>query len=139
MSLKFKLLSTISFICLAIVLTFVGVYALTDLNFSVGGDITYTAPTGEQQGYAVNFEKGIKQASIFEINVYINDEKVLTGDQSVLWDKSFTDVYEVKIEVRDCMGGTLEFLGNDGTKYSTTWDTLIIKITKDIVFTVSAK
>ena len=29
---------------MAIVLTFVGVWALTDLDFTVGGDITYTAP-----------------------------------------------------------------------------------------------
>ncbi len=39
-----KILSTISFIAMAIVLTFVGVWALADLDFTVGGDITYTAP-----------------------------------------------------------------------------------------------
>ncbi|MBO5022269.1 MAG: hypothetical protein J6C53_02185, partial [Clostridia bacterium] len=44
MTKTFKILSTISFIAMAIVLTFVGVWALTDLDFTVGGDITYTAP-----------------------------------------------------------------------------------------------
>ena len=48
MTTKFKILSIISFIALAVVLTFVGVWAVTDLNFMVGGDITYTAP--EQAG-----------------------------------------------------------------------------------------
>ncbi len=47
MSTKFKILSTISFIALAIVLTFVGVWALTDFDFVVGGNITYTAPASE--------------------------------------------------------------------------------------------
>ncbi len=42
-----KILSAISFIAMAIVLTFVGVWALTDLDFTVGGDITYTAPEPE--------------------------------------------------------------------------------------------
>ena len=44
MTKTFKILTTISFIAMAIVLTFVGVWALTDLDFTVGGDITYTAP-----------------------------------------------------------------------------------------------
>ena len=44
MTTKFKILSSVSFIALAIVLTFVGVWALTDLDFTVGGNITYTAP-----------------------------------------------------------------------------------------------
>ncbi len=47
MTIKFKILSAISFISLAIVLTFVGVWAVTDLDFSVGGNITYTAPVEE--------------------------------------------------------------------------------------------
>ncbi len=47
MTKTFKILSTISFIAMAIVLTFVGVWALTDLDFTVGGDITYTAPAPE--------------------------------------------------------------------------------------------
>ncbi len=47
MTTKFKILSTISFIALAVVLTFVGVWALTDLDFIVGGNITYTAPESE--------------------------------------------------------------------------------------------
>ncbi|MBO5022207.1 MAG: leucine-rich repeat domain-containing protein [Clostridia bacterium] len=47
MTKTFKILSTISFIAMAIVLTFVGVWALTDLDFTVGGDITYTAPEPE--------------------------------------------------------------------------------------------
>ncbi len=47
MTKTFKILSTISFIVMAIVLTFVGVWALTDLDFTVGGDITYTAPEPE--------------------------------------------------------------------------------------------
>ncbi len=45
MTKTFKIFSIISFIAMAIVLTFVGVWALTDLDFAVGGDITYTAPT----------------------------------------------------------------------------------------------
>ncbi len=44
MTTKFKILSAISFVALAIVLTFVGVWALTDLDFIVGGNITYTVP-----------------------------------------------------------------------------------------------
>ncbi len=44
MTKTFKILSAISFIAMAIVFTFVGVWALTDLDFTVGGDITYTAP-----------------------------------------------------------------------------------------------
>ncbi len=44
MSKTFKIFTAISFIAMAIVLTFVGVWALTDLDFAVGGDITYTAP-----------------------------------------------------------------------------------------------
>ncbi len=44
MTTKFKILSSIAFIALAIVLTFVGVWALADLDFTVGGNITYTAP-----------------------------------------------------------------------------------------------
>ncbi len=44
MTKTFKIFSIISFIAMAIVLTFVGVWAITDLDFSVGGDITYTAP-----------------------------------------------------------------------------------------------
>ncbi len=44
MTTKFKILSSVAFIALAVVLTFVGVWALTDLDFSVGGNITYTAP-----------------------------------------------------------------------------------------------
>ncbi len=47
MSIKGKILSTISIFALAIVLTFVGVWALTDLDFTVGGNITYTAPVVE--------------------------------------------------------------------------------------------
>ncbi len=47
MTTKFKILSSISFIALAIVLTFVGVWALTDLDFTIGGNITYTAPEPE--------------------------------------------------------------------------------------------
>lgn len=47
MTKTFKILSTISFIAMAIVLTFVGVWAITDLDFAVGGDITYTAPVPE--------------------------------------------------------------------------------------------
>ncbi len=47
MTKTFKILSAISFIALAIVLTFVGVWALTDLDFTVGGNITYTAPEPE--------------------------------------------------------------------------------------------
>ncbi len=47
MTTKFKILSSISFIALAVVLTFVGVWALTDLDFAVGGNITYTAPEVE--------------------------------------------------------------------------------------------
>ncbi len=43
MTKTFKIFSIISFIAMAIVLTFVGVWALTDLDFAVGGDITYTA------------------------------------------------------------------------------------------------
>jgi hypothetical protein len=42
-----KIFTAISFIAMAIVLTFVGVWALTDLDFTVGGDITYTAPVDE--------------------------------------------------------------------------------------------
>lgn len=41
---KFKFFTTISFVCLAIMLTLVGIWAVTDLDFAVGGDITYTAP-----------------------------------------------------------------------------------------------
>ncbi|MBO5022603.1 MAG: hypothetical protein J6C53_03935 [Clostridia bacterium] len=64
MTKTFKMLTTISFIAMAIVLTFVGVWAITDLDFSVGGDITYTAPEpkgpiitmGEYQGEAVEWK-----------------------------------------------------------------------------------
>ncbi len=49
MTTKFKILSSISFIALAIVLTFVGVWALADLDFTVGGNITYTAPEPEPE------------------------------------------------------------------------------------------
>ncbi len=56
MTTKFKILSSISFIALAIVLTFVGVWALTDLDFTVGGNITYTAP--EQSGEPVYITMG---------------------------------------------------------------------------------
>lgn len=41
---KFKFFTTISFVCLAIMLTLVGIWAVADLDFAVGGDITYTAP-----------------------------------------------------------------------------------------------
>ncbi len=44
MTKTFKILSAISFIALALALTFVGVWALTDLDFTVGGDITYKVP-----------------------------------------------------------------------------------------------
>ncbi len=44
MTKTFKILTAISFIALVLALTFVGVWALTDLDFAVGGDITYTAP-----------------------------------------------------------------------------------------------
>ncbi len=47
MTKTFKIFSIISFIAMAIVLTFVGVWAITDLDFAVGGDITYTAPEPE--------------------------------------------------------------------------------------------
>ncbi len=64
MTTKLKILSTISFIALAIVITFVGVWAITDLNFAVCGDITYTAPEpkgpiitmGEYQGEPVEWK-----------------------------------------------------------------------------------
>ncbi len=64
MTKTFKILTTISFIAMAIVLTFVGVWAITDLDFAVGGDITYTAPEpkgpiitmGEYQGEAVEWK-----------------------------------------------------------------------------------
>ena len=41
---KFKILYTTMFVCLAMVLTLVGIWAVADLDFAVGGDITYTAP-----------------------------------------------------------------------------------------------
>ncbi len=44
MGIKFKIVSMLSFVALAIVLTFVGVWAIADLDFVVGGNITYTAP-----------------------------------------------------------------------------------------------
>ncbi len=56
MGLKGKILSSIAFMSLAIVLTFVGVWALTDLDFIVGGNITYTAP--EQVGDPVYITMG---------------------------------------------------------------------------------
>lgn len=64
MTTKFKILSAISFIAMAIVVTFVGVWAITDLDFSVGGDITYPAPEpkgpiitmGEYQGEQVEWK-----------------------------------------------------------------------------------
>ncbi len=53
----FKIFTAISFTVMAIVLTFVGVWALTDLDFSVGGDITYTAPkTEETKGYTITLQ-----------------------------------------------------------------------------------
>lgn len=64
MTTKFKILTSITFIALAIVLTFVGVWAIADLDFAVGGDITYIAPEpqepiitmGEYQGEKVEWK-----------------------------------------------------------------------------------
>ena len=50
MGVKYKILTTITFICMAIMLTLVGIWAVADLGFAVGGDITYEAPKG---GYSV--------------------------------------------------------------------------------------
>ncbi len=47
MKTRTKLLTLISLLCLTMVLFMVGVWALTDLDFAVGGDITYTAPEPE--------------------------------------------------------------------------------------------
>ena len=44
---KTKILSLASLIALSIVLTLVGIWAVADLDFAVGGDITYTAPAPE--------------------------------------------------------------------------------------------
>ncbi|MBO5022389.1 MAG: leucine-rich repeat domain-containing protein [Clostridia bacterium] len=45
MSVKNRILSIISIFALAIMLTLVGIWAVTDLDFTVGGDITYKVPT----------------------------------------------------------------------------------------------
>ncbi len=47
MRVKGKFLSIASILALAIVLTLVGVWAVADLDFIVGGNITYTAPEPE--------------------------------------------------------------------------------------------
>ncbi len=47
MGIKNRILSIVSIMALAIILTFVGVWAVADLDFAVGGDITYTAPEPE--------------------------------------------------------------------------------------------
>ncbi len=47
MSLKGKIFSALAFLSLAVVVTLVGVWAVTGFDFVVGGNITYTAPVLE--------------------------------------------------------------------------------------------
>ncbi len=66
MSVKNRILSIISIFALAIMLTLVGIWAVTDLDFIVGGDITYTAP---EKGYTISLEFQTFGASKIECSV----------------------------------------------------------------------
>ncbi len=81
MTTKFKIFSAISFIALAIVLTFVGVWALTDLDFVVGGNITYTAPepdpiTPDEVSYLTFSYNDDLTASVTECNYSVTEVEV---------------------------------------------------------------
>ncbi len=98
MTTKFKILSAISFIALAIALTFVGVWAMTDLDFSVGGNITYTAPA--QQGYTVFItHQKFAHFTGFNVNIYVNGE--LAGELTYEGKETYTfeDVNELTFTI----------------------------------------
>ncbi len=102
MTTKFKILSAISFISLAIVLTFVGVWALTDLDFSVGGNITYTAPVPEVEDASAysyltfSYNTSAQTASVtgFDSTAEGFDGNVIISDQ-VLYNDVVFDVISV--------------------------------------------
>ncbi len=69
MSVKNRILSIISIFALAIMLTLVGIWAVTDLDFTVGGDITYTAPV------KYNLTVIIPNSQTTEVKVSINQDE----------------------------------------------------------------
>lgn len=136
-----KIFQIISFACLGLMLTFVGVWAMTDLDFTVGGDITYTAPQSSQ-GYDVTIvDMTGKVSGPVMVNIYINDENkgsYAIGD--TLWDTlSYSEVKNVKFEVVYNMDGfTIIVVDHNGKQYTTINETLSIDIKENTVLTLSA-
>ncbi len=136
-----KIFLIISFACLGLMLTFVGVWATANLDFSVGGDITYTAPQSSQ-GYEVTIvDMTGKPPGPITVAIYINDEnKGNYGICSTVWDTlSYNQVKNVKFEVVDNgMGVTVLVVDHNSNRYTTTTETISIDIKENTVLTLSA-
>ncbi len=136
-----KIFSALSFVCLALLLSLVGVWALADLNFAVGGDITYTAPT-QDNGYDVTINNFVGIHGPTSFDLYINDEKT-----NSLWlaasswsSLSFSDVKNVKVTIINNLEGEIVILvDQNNNEYSTTYGTISIDIKGDTILTFIEK
>lgn len=85
MSITGKILSSISFIALAIVLTLVGVWAVSNLDFDVTGDITYTAPEPETvtQDKVPYLKFSITDATAKTVSVSVNHSATMPEEITI--------------------------------------------------------
>ena len=136
-----KIFQVLSFACLGLLLTFVGVWAMTNLDFSVGGDITYTAPPSSQ-GYEVTINNAKGTISPCRVKLYINEstnDELYSLGSSANWETlSYTDVKNVKIEVVDNMENLkITLTDHAGKQYTTRTETLSIDIKENTTLTFS--
>ena len=82
MSLKYKLISIIMAIAIALLFTIMGVYASDQIQLTIGGDISYDAPAG----FTANITHNLQTASN-NINLYVkvddNEEVRLSYGESI--------------------------------------------------------
>jgi len=91
MKLKTKLIATISAFCLICVMLVVGIWALKNTSFNIGGKIDFTASGVNATVSAGVLEKGTHKTSsdatskLKEFNILINDDQQDITDKSESW------------------------------------------------------